>query len=132
MLRKIPVGRKILPESARPSHHHRRGNGEILPGAGRPARRDGALCHSVSVKATDDHTPIPSIKSTKTHNSFQFAEKAVQNAKGASPMTSSRYYQSGKSSSRRFAQSLGSRGIIRRRSTLPSECSNRLSKMLTF
>jgi hypothetical protein len=39
------------------------------------------LCHSVSVKATDDHTPMPSIKSTKTYDSFRFAGKAAQYGK---------------------------------------------------
>jgi hypothetical protein len=27
-------------------------------------------CHSVSLKATDEHTRMPSIKSTKTYHSF--------------------------------------------------------------
>jgi hypothetical protein len=39
------------------------------------------LCHSVSVKATDDDKPMPSIKSTKTCDSFLFAEKAAQYTK---------------------------------------------------
>jgi hypothetical protein len=41
------------------------------------------LCHSVSVKTTDDHTPMPSIKSTKTYDSFLFAEDAAQYTKSA-------------------------------------------------
>jgi hypothetical protein len=48
-------------------------------------------------------------------------------------MTSSRYCQSGKNSSRRLSRSLDSRGIIRRRNTtLSSECVNPSSKLLTF